>query len=292
MKTNLCFSCGRKCGVNRNVTLGFCEAGNKLKIAQAGLHFGEEPCISGKNGSGTVFFSHCSLKCVYCQNNKISHDNFGKEISVKRLSEIFKELEILGANNINLVTPTHYIDLILQAIDIYKPNIPIVYNTSGYDSLETINKALKFSNIFLFDLKYLSNEKSEKYSFAYNYPKYATNSIKACINRIPNAEFNKNGIMQKGIIIRHLLLPQGTNEAIKIIDWIKENANNCYFSLMSQYVPFGNLTDYKELNRKITAREYEKVVNYLINSNLENVFLQDLTSSSKKFTPPFDLSGV
>lgn len=286
-----CDLCGRHCNVDRRIKNGFCGLPKEPVIAKAGLHFWEEPCISGKSGSGTVFFSGCSLKCVFCQNYNLSHNNFGKKISVERLAEIYKELEEQGANNINLVTPTHFVDAIEKSLEIYRPKIPIVYNTSGFDTAETINRVSKFADIFLIDLKYLSNSKSKKYSKAENYPEIATSAIMECQNHIKKAEFC-NDIMQKGIIIRHLLLPSGTKEAIRVIDWIKKNADNCYFSLMSQYTPFGDLSDFPEINRKVTKREYEKVLEYLIDSELQNVYIQDLDSSSEKYIPDFNLSGV
>lgn len=291
MKSNLCNLCGRLCNVNRITELGFCNCNNIIKVAKAGLHYWEEPCISGTNGSGAVFFAGCSLKCVFCQNYDLSHKNFGKEISVNRLADIFKELEQKGAHNINLVTPTHFVDEISKAFMIYKPKIPVIYNTSGYDTIETIEKVSKFADIFLFDFKYITTERALKYSYAENYPKTVINAIKKAIELVPECEFNKD-IMKKGIIIRHLLLPQGTNEAIRIIDWLIENANNCYFSLMAQYTPIGNLENHKEINRKITDREYEKVVAYLIDKKLKHVFLQDTGSSTTEYIPNFDLEGV
>lgn len=273
----VCQLCGRNCNIDRENSKGKCSQTNNLKIAKACLHFGEEPCISGANGSGTIFFSGCSLNCVYCQNNVISQNNFGKEITVERLAEIFKELEMKGANNINLVTPTHFLPQIEATISLYKPKIPIVYNTGGYDNENTIKRASKFVDIFLFDLKYLSNSRAKRYSNAENYPKIATDGIKTAISLVPENQLNEQDIMQKGIIIRHLLLPQGTEEAKTIIDWVKSNAENCYFSLMSQYTPIIKQEIFTELNRTVTNREYEKVLNYLIE--------KDLKKKSTKISP-------
>lgn len=292
MSLKNCTFCGRNCSVDRTKTVGFCGVDRNIKIAKACLHFGEEPCISGISGSGTIFFSGCSLKCVFCQNFDVSQNVFGKDVTLERLAEIFKELESLGAHNINLVTPTHYLPQIEQALCCYSPKIPIVYNTSGYDNTETIKRAAKFANIFLIDLKYLSNDRAKKYSNAENYPEIAQKAIKTCIDLFPKAEFNDNRIMQKGVIIRHLILPQGTEEAKRVIDWVSLNANEQYFSLMSQYTPFGNIKNFAELNRTITKREYEKVIDYLISKKLQNVFVQELSSSTEKYIPKFDLSGV
>lgn len=258
-------------------------------VARAGLHFWEEPSISGTNGSGTVFFSGCSLKCVYCQNFELSHDNFGKPITSLRLSEIFRELENNGAHNINLVNPTHYVDAIKEALRIYRPNIPLVYNSSGYDNPEVIAEDL--FDIYLMDLKYISSERSYKYSCASDYFEYASQSIKAAYKNHPEAEFSGD-IMQSGLIVRHLILPFGTNESLRVIDWFGDNVPNAYFSLMAQYIPCGNAANFPEINRKITKREYDKVVNYLLSKELENVYIQERDSADSSFVPNFDNTGV
>ena len=261
------------------------------KVARAALHFWEEPCISGKNGSGTVFFSGCTLDCVFCQNYDISHGGFGKIITHQRLADIFKELEEKGAHNINLVTPTHFVPAIIRALDIYKPKIPIVYNSGGYDSSEEI-KALKgYIDIFLMDLKYLSGEHAALYSGVPDYPEYALAAIKECYKQQPVCDF-RDGIMQKGLIVRHLLLPQGTNEAIKVFDWVRNNIPNAYFSIMSQYTPCGRAENMPIINRGVTKREYEKVLIHICDSGFENVYIQERESSDKKYIPTFDLEGV
>ena len=261
------------------------------KLARAGLHFWEEPCISGKNGSGTVFFSGCPLSCVYCQNFEISHNGLGKTVTVNRLAEIFKELEAKGAENINLVTPTHYALAIKQALDIYRPDIPIVYNSGGYDKPQTLKMLEGYIDVYLMDLKYLSKDRAGLYSNAPDYPEYAKKAITEAYRQHPNAVF-KNGVMQKGVIIRHLLLPQGTNEAISIIDWINENTRNAYLSIMSQYTPYAKADMLQKINRKITKREYEKVLDYIFELGISNVFMQELSSSTTEFIPPFNLEGV
>lgn len=293
----ICNLCPRRCSANRNdiENNGFCEMPSLPKLARAGLHFWEEPCISGKNGSGTIFFSGCNLKCVYCQNFEISHKNNGKTVPIERLAEIFKELEEQGAHNINLVNPSHYIGAIKKAISLYKPSIPIVYNSSGYDSIESVKSIVDDIDIFLVDIKYLTPQRAEKYSKAADYPEIAANFVKFLTKEVVEQNvFDSKGILKKGIIIRHLILPQGTNEAIKVIDFINENCNWIIFSLMSQYLPFGDLKDYPELNRKISKREYQKVLSYLNEEhiNINNIYTQELSSSSIDYVPEFNLSGI
>ncbi|MBR3144960.1 MAG: radical SAM protein [Clostridia bacterium] len=291
MKCNLC---PRKCNAERTEssnTKGYCKQPTALRIARAALHFWEEPIISGKNGSGTIFFSGCNLGCVYCQNAEISQKNKGKTITHKRLAEIFFELEQKGAHNINLVTPTHYTDAITRALDIYKPSIPIVYNSSGYDSEEQINKLEKYIDIFLFDFKYLDSERAKRYSFAPDYPFVVKRAIDLAYKQTGEAVI-ENGLMKRGVIIRHLLLPRATGEAIKIFDYVKENYKGAYFSLMSQYVPMNKALNDDVINRKITKREYEKVTEYIINSGFNNCFIQETNSADKSYIPPFDFEGI
>lgn len=289
-----CCECPRKCGAERNENEGhgYCKMPKNPIVARAGLHFWEEPPISGQKGSGTVFFSGCSLGCVFCQNEEISHQNYGKNITIERLAEIFRELEQKGAHNINLVNPTHYVHAISEALQIYHPNIPIVYNSGGYDTVETIDKASKFVDIFLMDMKYRSSEKALKYSKAADYPEICEKAILKCAEIIKENVLDENGIMKKGLIIRHLILPQNTNDAIEVIKWVDRNVPWAFFSLMSQYIPHGILDNYKEINRKITKREYFKVLDYAEDSLIENIFTQDLNSGDEKYIPPFDLSGV
>lgn len=285
-----CNLCPRNCGANRTPTEnngGFCGMPLSPVVAKAQLHFWEEPIISGKNGSGTVFFSGCSLACVYCQNYEISKKRNGRLITDVELAEIFKDLESKGAHNINLVNPTHYALSIKNALDIYRPKIPIVYNTGGYENIITLNMLKDYIDIYLFDLKYLSPERAERYSGEKNYPEIATNAILNAVANKPN-NIIKNGIMQEGVIIRHLLLPQGTREAMAVFDWVKANTPNVYFSLMSQYLPLGEAENYKEINRRITKREHQKLMDYLCDSDFKNIFTQELSSANKKFIPEFD----
>lgn len=291
----ICNLCPRRCNAHRTDTEnigGFCKMPMLPTLAKATLHFGEEPCISGKNGSGTVFFSGCSLSCIYCQNYNLSHNSFGKGISIERLAEIFKELEQSGANNINLVTPSHYSHAIIKALDIYRPNIPIVYNCSGYENLETLEILEKYVDIYLIDFKYLSSQKARLLSNAPDYPEIAKAALKEVYRQKGNCIFDNNGILKNGVIVRHLLLPQSTNDAIGIFNFVRENMPNAYFSLMSQYVPMHKAETVPQINRRITKREYEKVVNYILDSGFSNCYFQELDSATKEYIPDFDLSGV
>ena len=287
---NLCNICPNKCNVNRNDFIGRCGVNNEIKIAKYYLHPYEEPCISGKNGSGTIFFSGCSLKCVMCQNFDISHNGFGKEISPQKLIEIMKNLEAEGANNINFVTPSHYFNALKEVLNEYRPKIPLVYNSSGYDLLENIQKDL--FDVYLFDLKYFSNEKALKYAECADYFDVASNAIKEAVKLKGLPKYNDRGVIQSGVIVRHLILPSSTNDAIRIIDWLSENTPEVIFSLMSQYVPMYKASEYKELNRKITAREYNKVLEHCFSKSFSDVYIQDRMSATKEMIPIFDLTGV
>ncbi len=287
-----CDLCPRKCGINRNESVGFCGVTNTLKVARAGLHFWEEPIISGASGSGTIFFSGCNLKCVYCQNYDISSEAFGKEITIKRLAEIFKELEEKGANNINLVTPSHYAKQIVEALKIYRPNIPIVYNTSGYDSLEVLKLVEGWVDVYLTDLKYCSSELSKKYSKAENYFEVATSAILEMVRQQPNNVF-ENGMLKKGVVVRHMVLPTHTQDSFKVLDWIKQNlGDEALVSVMGQYTPYYNSKNYPEINRKLKPLEYKMVLNHCIKLGLTNGFSQELDSASEEYIPPFNLEGV
>ena len=294
MNKMICNLCPRRCNALRNETenkTGFCKMPLLPKVARAALHFGEEPIISGKKGSGTVFFSGCSLSCVYCQNSEISALGNGKSITVERLAQIFYELEQMGANNINLVTPTHYAHMVKRALDIYRPSIPIVYNSSGYECEETLDLLKDYIDIYLFDFKYWDKEKAKKYSNASDYPEIVKRAILKAYSYKSQVKI-ENGIMQSGVIIRHLLLPLSTNDAIKIFDWIRENTPNVYFSIMSQYVPLYKAKEIPEISRPVTKREYEKVISYILNTDFKNVFIQERNSATEEFIPDFDFTGV
>ena len=292
-----CELCPRKCQINRlNNEIGFCGATYKIKIARASLHNWEEPCISGTNGSGTVFFSHCTLKCVFCQNYNLSHNNFGKEITIERLSDIFLELQAKGAHNINLVTPTHYIPQIIEALKIAKSEgltIPIVYNSSGFENLEIIKLLNGLIDIYLPDFKYFNNELARKYSSASNYFENVSACLHEMFNQVGQPEFN-NDIMQKGIIIRHLVLPGFTEDSKKILNYIHKNyKNKVYISIMNQYTPIiSNLKNYPEISRKLTNIEYDNVIDYAISLGIENAFIQEGETATESFIPEFDLTGL
>lgn len=286
----LCNNCPNACNIDRATKIGRCGVSDVIKIARAGSHFGEEPCISGKNGSGTIFFSGCPLKCVYCQNYNISQECFGKYVDNDRFIDIIKQLENKGVHNINFVTPTHYFKQIEDVLKIYKPKVPLVYNSSGYEKLENIEKDL--FDVYLFDLKYFSRENSSKYSGCNDYFEVASKVIKKTAKMVGKPIFDENGILKRGVVVRHLILPSSTSESIKIIDWLNNNASNIVFSLMSQYVPMYNADKYKEINRKITEREYNKILNYCYDANFSEIYIQDLSSATKDFIPSFDLTGI
>ena len=287
-----CESCPRKCGIKKKKKNGFCGV-KKLKVAKVYLHKWEEPPISGTNGSGTIFFSGCNLKCVYCQNSEISFGAVGKEITVERLVEIFKELELKKAHNINLVTPTPHVFEIIEALKIYKPKIPIVYNTSGYESEEIIKLLKDYVDIYLTDLKYYDKKLSKTLSGAENYFEVATKAILQMRKNQPKDVFDDNGIMQKGVIIRHLVLPSCTNDSVKILDWIFNNlGDNTIISIMGQYVPCFKANGYDFINKKLKPIEYKRVVNYFNLLGFKNGFMQSLDSASDEYIPSFDLEGV
>lgn len=288
----ICNLCPRKCNVNRDLKSGFCGVSNTLKVARAQLHFWEEPIISGTNGSGTIFFSGCNLKCVYCQNYNISKENFGKDITTQRLAEIFKELENAGAHNINLVTPSHYVKQIVEALNIYKPKIPVVYNTSGYDSVEELKMLEGYVDVYLTDLKYYSSELSQKYSSAKNYFEVCSLAIKEMIRQQPK-NVMENGLIKKGVIIRHMVLPNCINDSFKVLEWIKNNlGEDVIVSVMGQYTPYFNASKFPEINRKLKPVEYKLVINHFNKLGLKNGFMQSLDSADENFIPPFNLEGV
>lgn len=291
-----CILCPRKCKVNRNKSVGFCGVGAKLKVSKAMLHLWEEPPISGEKGSGAVFFSHCTLKCCFCQNYKISSEGFGKEISEKRLEEIFLNLAQNGANNINLVSATQYIPQIIKVLDIVKPkiNIPIVYNTSGYEIVETIKSLDGYVDIYLPDLKYKSSNLSAKYSGAKDYFEYASKAILEMHRQVPKNIYTKDGLLKKGIIIRHMVMPNCTYDTKDILMWIKENLplDDILISIMSQYTPFYKSKNIDEINRRLTEEEYNEVMDFALDIGIENGFMQELSSAKEEYTPNFDLEGV
>lgn len=290
MKCNIC---PRKCNIDRSREKGLCGMSDSFVVARAAKHFWEEPPISGTKGSGTVFFSGCNLGCIYCQNYEISHENKGKEISDDRLTEIFDELIASEVHNINLVNPTHYALRLKAVLEGYKSAVPTVYNSSGYERVSTLKSLDGLIGIYLPDLKYIKEERAEKYSNAPDYFTYASRALVEMKRQCPENVYDTDGIMQKGLIVRHLILPKNTNQSIDILSWIKNNlGEDTTVSLMSQYTPFGKIEDCKELQRKITAREYEKVLSAAENMGFKSLFLQDFASSDEKFIPDFDFTGI
>ena len=288
----ICNQCPRKCNIDRDSKTGICGVNSEYKIARAALHYWEEPCISGEKGSGTVFFSGCSLKCVFCQNSVISDGCFGKEISEERLIEIFKELEDSGADNINLVSPTQYALQLVDTLSKYKPGIPVVYNTGGYDSVESLKALDGLIDIYLTDMKYVSPSVSKKYSRAENYFEVCSKAVLEMRRQQPEDIF-ENGLMKKGMIIRHLVLPGNISQGMKMLDWVDENlSNQTIISLMGQYMPCAKAADYPTINRKISKREYDTVILHAEKLGFENVYIQELDSSSQEYIPDFDLTGV
>ena len=286
----ICSICPRHCNLDRSVNLGFCQSPDNFRVARAALHFWEEPCISGKEGSGTVFFSGCNLKCVFCQNNEISAENKGVEISDDKLISIFENLISQGANNINLVNPTHYAKRLAKVLSRWKSPVPIVYNSSGYEEVETLKALDGLIDIYLPDLKYIRAEKAMRYSKAADYFEKASAALLEMRRQVED-KFDGD-IMKSGMIIRHLILPQNTNSSIAVLDFIKSNFPNTFVSLMAQYTPCGDLSEFPEINRKITKREYEKVVNYAFDNSFDKLFIQELSSADKSFIPKFDFTGV
>ncbi|MEG1499706.1 MAG: radical SAM protein [Clostridia bacterium] len=285
----MCELCPRKCKVERRdaKSLGFCMAGTEMQIAKYGLFLLEEPCISGGRGSGAIFFSGCSLRCVYCQNYEISSKMVGKVISPIELAAIFKELEDLGAENINLESPTHFADGIVAALEIYSPKIPIVYNCHGYETIEAVERLAKFVDVFLPDLKYFSSFSSERYSNAKNYFEVASAAILKMLELKPLVL--ENGLIKSGVIVRHLVLPLHVHDSELVLKWAEKNVKGRgLFSLMSQFTPIKNLENFPEINRTITKREYDIVKNKFVETGLEG-FVQELSSANKNYIPKWDL---
>lgn len=288
----ICDICPRHCKIDRSEKFGFCGMSEKVKLAKADVFMWEEPIISGTRGSGAVFFSGCNLKCCFCQNYEISSEHFGKEISIERLAEIFFELEQKGVHNINLVSPTHYTNQIIEALNIYKPKVPVVWNSNGYETIDTIEKIGKYVDIFLVDLKFFDNALATRYCKAQNYFDIASAAIKSMLQFAPKVEI-QDGIMKSGVIIRHLVMPSHTNDSIKILNWIATNLNdNFVLSLMGQYTPYFNANKFPEINRKLKPIEYKIVVNKAMELGLTNGFAQELESGDEKFIPIWDLKGV
>ncbi|MDE6441601.1 MAG: radical SAM protein [Clostridia bacterium] len=280
-----CTQCPVKCGADRTLNNGACGV-KGIRIAKYYLHPFEEPPISFKNGSGCIFFCGCSLKCVFCQNYELSRNTRGKDITARELADIFKELEDMGAENINLVNPSHYLSDIEEAFYIYRPNIPVVYNTHGYDTLESLECANKFTDIFLPDLKFIDPALAKRYTAHADYAEYALPAIRFMAEK--PLKLREDGKMLSGCIVRHLILPLASYDSVNIVKFVSTLPDSVYFSLMGQYTPFGEIQNYKELQRRITKREYNKVLSAVEEYGLKNVFLQDLNSADENFIPQWD----
>lgn len=292
----VCISCPRKCGADRDATFGYCGVPGELVVARAALHMWEEPCISGKEGSGTIFFSGCNLRCVFCQNHNIAAGGAGFTVTTDRLAEIMLELQEKGANNINLVTPSHYVDKIVMSIDKARKlglNVPIVYNTGGYDSVEMLKKLDGLVDIYLPDFKYVSGELAKKYSNAPDYFEVASAALDEMYRQTGGCQFDDNGMMTKGIIVRQLILPGCVRDSKAVIKYIYEKyGDDVYISIMNQYTPLKYVEAYPEINRRVTKREYDSVVDYAIELGVENAFIQEGAAAKESFIPEFDGEGV
>lgn len=293
---NECNLCPRNCCVNRNCgEVGYCGAPNEITIAKYYLHQWEEPCITGKNGSGTIFFTYCNLGCIFCQNYKISTLNYGKKISVNEFADICLELQDRGATNINLVTPTHFVPLIIDGIKLAKNrglSIPIVYNSSGYESVDTIRMLDGTIDVYLPDLKYYSDEYAVKYSKCNNYFKYASGAILEMFKQKGSCKFDNNGNILSGVIVRHLLLPDMEDDSKKILKYLYDTfENKIYISIMNQYTPI-NKYKYEELNNKIMDKIYDDVIDYAWDIGIRNAFIQENGTQSESFIPEFDINKL
>lgn len=296
---NNCRLCPRKCGVNRAKNTGVCNSSDKCYIVRAALHFWEEPCISGEKGSGTIFFAGCNLGCVFCQNHEISDgkSKYGVEVTTDRLVEIFFELKEKGANNINFVTPTHYIPHIKEAIIKARQRgfeLPFVYNTSGYENVESIKELDGLIDIYLPDMKYYDSELSFKYSKAKDYFEKVSEAIGEMVRQVGCSEFDENGMMKKGVIVRHMILPAHTKDSKRIIEYLYSTyGDDIFLSIMNQYTPVQTerMRLYPELNRTITKREYSRVIDYAMELSVENAFIQEGETCKESFIPTFDGEG-
>ena len=298
----ICDLCPRQCNTDRSLRPGFCNESEKIMLARAALHFFEEPSISGTEGSGAVFFCGCNLKCVFCQNEKISRGLIGKEVSVEELADIFLNLESQGANNINLVTPSHYVYQIKDALIRAKEkglSIPIVYNSSAYELPETLRLLEGLIDIYLPDFKYMDEELAVKYSNAPGYPEIAKKAIEEMVRQVGAPVFDERGMMKKGVIVRHLLLPAGVKNAKSIVSYLNETYHDSiYISLMNQYTPMDTPSlkkageKYPDLLRKVTKREYERLLDFVLSLNIENAYFQEGDTASESFIPDFDYTGL
>lgn len=287
-----CNLCPRKCNVDRKNQLGVCGASTTIKIARAALHFWEEPCISGEKGSGTIFFSHCSLQCVFCQNYRLSHDHpLGEEITISQFADICLDLQEQGANNINLVTPTHYVPWIVEGIKLAKKrglHLPIVYNTSAYESVETIRMLDGIVDIYLPDLKYFDDQYGILYSHAPNYFSYATEAIKEMVKQVGEPIFNEQGILQRGVIVRHLCLPGLKEDSKKVLHYLYTTYHNqIYISIMNQYTPIRHFKRFSNLNQTLSEEDYDEIIDYALDIGITQAYQQEGETQLESFIPEF-----
>lgn len=300
---SFCSICPRQCNIDRQLNKGFCGESDTVRLARAALHFYEEPPISGSNGSGAIFFSGCNLKCVFCQNESIANNNTGIEVSIEKLADIMLDLQSQNAHNINLVTPSHYIYQIKKALILAKEKgltIPIVYNSSGYELASSIRELDGLVDIYLPDFKYMDDELAVKYSKAPNYSNYAKETIAEMFRQTGSPSFDANGLMTKGVIVRHLLLPLAVNNAKNVISYLHDTyEDNIYISIMNQYTPMTDTpsmksvaTLYPELFRKVTKREYNRLLDFVLSLNITNAFFQEGETASDSFIPDFDYTGI
>ncbi len=292
-----CTLCPRNCHADRqNGQTGFCRLTAQLRLARAALHYWEEPCISGQNGSGAIFFSGCNLQCVFCQNHTIATGSVGKNVSIEKLASIMLQLQEQGANNINLVTASHFVPQTVLALEDAKTRgltIPVVYNTGSYEKIETLKMLDGLVDIYLPDLKYYSGELAEQFSHAEDYCPVAKKAIAEMVRQTGPASFNQKGLIQKGVIVRHMVMPGHTREAVFVLDYLKKTyGETIYISIMSQYTPIQKDSKYKELNRRVTKREYEKVVEHAISIGITNAFIQEGETAKESFIPEFNFNGL
>lgn len=293
-----CRLCPRECGADRSRVKGFCGGGERIKVAKAMLHRWEEPCISGEKGTGAIFFSGCVLKCCYCQNHDISAKNFGKEITVRELADIILRLEDEGAQSIDLISGVSYQPWIIKALELVKPrlSVPVIWNSGGYEKSESLRQLEGYIDVYLPDMKYCDSKRSLRYSAAADYFLVAADAIKEMFRQVKRPVWSSDGILQKGVIIRHLVLPGGKADSMAVLDWIASEfaPGEVLVSLMSQYTPFylAKTEAYPELNRRITTLEYQRVAEHMERLGLEYGYMQERTSAKEEYTPVFDLSGV
>lgn len=292
----ICNACPRRCGAERSeyTAGGVCASPYLPRVARAALHYGEEPCISGSRGSGTVFFSGCNLRCVFCQNHEISRAQTGKTVTVERLAEIFRELQDKGAHNINLVTPTHYTDAIVRALEMAKPSIPVAWNSSGYDSVESLRKLEGLVQIYMPDLKYMDASLAKRYSAAPDYPETAQAAIREMFRQTGNFVLDDDDMLSSGVLIRHLILPEAEENSRAVIDFVADSfpEDSVLFSLMAQYTPMPNTERFPELQKTVTAELNDRLVDYMISRGISNGFWQEPSAATDDMIPEFDLTGV